>query len=96
MPVIATVGQSHLGDDKQTQAEPEIIPSISAANWPDNHKGLDARPRFIDGVSKEFCLVDSGSAITAVAPLPDDQVRPELALKDKQVQFVAEFQIRPL
>ena len=58
----------------------EILPSLAASSWPEGHKGLDARPRFIDGISKEYCLVDSGSAITAVAPLPTDTVRPDLAL----------------
>ena len=42
--------------------------------------GVDARPRFFDPKSGHFCLVDSGSAVTAIEPGPDDVVRPDLAL----------------
>ena len=56
----------------------ESIPSIDAANF--SKEGLDALPRFTDPLSGSHCLVDSGSAVTAVEPGPEDVVRPDLAL----------------
>ena len=34
----------------------------------------------MDGISNAYCLVDTGSAITAVAAGPSDIVNPDLAL----------------
>ena len=59
---------------------PEILPSVAASEWPDGHQGFDTRPRFLDPLSGNHCLIDSGSAITAIAAGPDDKVRPDLAL----------------
>ena len=77
---IASIKQSHSSNKEIEKTEVEIIPSLAASCWPEGFKGLDARPRFLEGLTKQYCLVDSGSAITAVAPLPGDTVKPELAL----------------
>ena len=61
-------------------AVPEIMPSLAAAQWSPGHKGLDTRPRLHDSLTNSFCLVDSGSAITAVAAGPNDVVNPKLSL----------------
>ena len=75
---IASIKQSHFSNRKHTEVE--ILPSLAASRWPEGFKGLDARPRFVEGLTNQHCLVDSGSAITAVAPIPGDTVKPELAL----------------
>ena len=59
----------------------EKIPSKIAASWTEGHLGKDVRPRFLEGLSKKFCLVDSGSAITAVAAGPHDKPDPKLFLQ---------------
>ena len=53
---------------------------MAAAEWPEGQDGLDSRPRFIDPKSGKSCLVDSGSAITAIEAGPDDVPQPNLAL----------------
>ena len=58
---------------------PELS-SVAASRWPDGFQGYDTRPRFFDTLSGKHCLVDSGSAVTAIAAGPDDQVNPDLAL----------------
>ena len=86
-PVISSVRWSHsqsnaLFHEKLESAKdkiPEILPPLVAAAWPAGHK-VDIRPRVTDKISKQKCLVDSGSAITAIAAGPDDIVNPSLAL----------------
>ena len=79
-----TYFENNNGTQKVTRVEepkvPQNLPAVIAANWPDGQLGLDTRPRFLEGISKKFCLVDSGSAITAVAAGPDDSVIPSLSL----------------
>ena len=82
-PVISSVRWSHsqsnaLFHEKLESAKneiPEILPPLVAAAWPAGHK-VDIRPRVTDKISKQKCLVDSGSAITAIAAGPDDIVNP--------------------
>ena len=66
--------------NSRTYVPPAVMPSVAAAQWTPGFKGLDTRPRLHDNLSKKFCLVDSGSAITAVAAGPNDTVNPHLSL----------------
>ena len=79
-----TYFENNNGTQKVTRVEepkvPQNLPAVIAANCPDGQLGLDTRPRFLEGISKKFCLVDSGSAIIAVAAGPDDSVIPSLSL----------------
>ena len=56
------------------------LSSIAASQWPEGQNGYDTRPRFYDPLSGTHCLVDTGSAICAVAAGPDDVPDPALAL----------------
>ena len=68
--------RSHLPQDADSE-----ISSRVAAVWPDGHLGLDTRPRLVDGITGSHCLVDSGSAITAIAAGPNDVPDPQLSLR---------------
>ena len=59
---------------------PETLPACDPLEWPDGQFGYDTRPRFIDSLTNEACLVDTVSAITAIKAGPDDEVKPELGL----------------
>ena len=84
VPIIAAVKQSlsngNIFTVKDASIDSGVVPSIAAASSPDGERGVDTRPRFLDPLSGHHCLVDSGSAITAVEAGPNDVVRPELAL----------------
>ena len=87
VPIIAAIKSSPLQGNsnshekssiaKKEKIKPVIIPAIDASDWPDGFKGHDIRPRFFDTLSKEYCLVDSGAVVTAVAPCAGDVVRPD-------------------
>ena len=64
-----------------------------AAAWPVGHK-IDIRPRVTDTISQKKCLVDSGSAITAIAAGPDDVVNPALALAAANGSLIRTFGTR--
>ena len=57
-----------------------VLSAVAASQWPQGQKGYDTRPRFFDPLSQKFCLVDTGSAICAVAAGPEDVPNPDLAL----------------
>ena len=86
IPIIAAVKQSQPNGniskvkDESKDSGVEIIPSIAAASHAEGYQGTDTRPRFLNPLTGHHCLVDSGSAITAIEAGPDDVVRPELAL----------------
>ena len=66
---------------KLPQKVSDSISSVVAAAWPDGHLGLDSRPRVFDGILKSLLLLDTGSAVTAIAAGPDDVPNPRLALR---------------
>ena len=85
VPIIAAVKQSQPNGNiskvkDEIDSGMEIVPSIAAASHPEGDQGVDTRPRFLNPLSGHHCLVDSGSAITAIEAGPNDVVRPELAL----------------
>ena len=42
---------------------------------------MDARPRVLDGITKQMLLVDSGAAITIIPPSQTDVVNPNMLLQ---------------
>ena len=82
VPVVSSIRQSlkseSLANTCSSSLNYEVIPSVDAVKMPIDN--VDARPRFLDTLSGQYCLVDSGSAVTAVEPGPQDVVNPDLAL----------------
>ena len=68
------------------KSSPEEISPLSpmssrlASTWTPGYKGLDCRPRLLGALDQADCLVDTGSAVTAVIAGPEDVVDPNLAL----------------
>ena len=94
VPVISSIRRC-LNGNKSTESiaetyssfsSQEVIPSIDAFNW--SQTDLDARPRFKDPLSGHYCLVDSGSAVTAIEAGPEDILRPDLALIAANVTLI--------
>ena len=46
-----------------------------------DEEGLDMRPYLYDKLSKDYLLVDSGAAVTAIPPDPGDIPDPKMSLK---------------
>ena len=84
IPSIASIKQRQFSNVKFSVNTPLVteqnLPAVAAAEWPEGQDGLDSRPRFIDPKSGKSCLVDSGSAITAIEAGPEDVPQPNLAL----------------
>ena len=72
--------KSSLSTESESDADPEIIAAKVAATWSDGTLGRDTRPRFVDKLTGQKCLLDTGSALTAIAAGPNDTVDPNLSL----------------
>ena len=79
-PQVSSIKRSHFISSQANLAPPEPISSVLAASWQPGHEGLDVRPRLKGALPGDPCLVDTGSAITAIKAGPDDKVDPKLAL----------------
>ena len=60
---------------------PSELPAMWAVRHPEGAQGVDFRPHLWDDEAKSFCLVDSGSQVTAWPADPGDQVVPSMRLK---------------
>ena len=60
---------------------PEILPSIEAIGWHDGKQAKDVRPFFLDKISNNWMLLDSGSMCSVTIPTAADKIRPELTLR---------------
>ena len=54
---ISSIRQSPLNSSLSTEADPEIIAAKVAAAWPDGTLGRDTRPRFVDKLTGQKCLL---------------------------------------
>ena len=79
-PVLSSIKWSHFTQTNTKLAPPEPISAVLAANWQPGHEGLDVRPRLKGALPEDPCLVDTGSAITAIKAGPEDVVDPKFAL----------------
>ena len=60
---------------------PDALPAFIATQHSPGDAGVDYRPHIFDKASKKFCLLDSGSQVTAWPPDPGDVVDPTIRLK---------------
>ena len=73
--------ESHWKPEKWN-ISPEIPKQLCAAEaWKYQSEEVDFRPHIYDPLSKQFCLADSGSQVTAWPPDPGDREDPSLRLR---------------
>ena len=75
--------------EQNTYTYQEAISAAASGN-------RDVRPRVLDGISKQYLLVDTGSQCSVTKPSPEDKLRPDLRLEAVDGSLLKCYGTRPL